>query len=330
MCKRIWLIISAFLLLAGCNKDVEDIVLAPTPREITLPSELPEELASRKIYWQGHLMHLDGTLVEFDPITQLDNEASILLSYKFSHNGRYLVYRYDDIIFDDSNSFPGFPGLLKRIGLWNLKTGERKVLVEVEKDFSTDAMLGGIVFTPDDEKVLFAVLWRDDQEEKHVDLATVDIANGTIEKLGLYPLQVYSSALDISPDGKWIALAETSTLSDQVCLLVNLERKTLKCLKFERGWYLSTRFTPDSNYIIYSQSIKGRNSLYRSKIDGMENTLLVSGLLSADILLINENDIVFSGAPYKNYKCSNIYIINQDGSNFRQLSYLGENCLTDK
>lgn len=309
----------------------EEIVLSPIPREIRSPSDLSEDLARQQIYWQGRFIYLDGTPVEYDPITQLDNEESTLWTYKFSHNGRYLAYRYDDVILDDGEAFPGFPGIREKIGLWDLESGERKVLVEIGRDFPKGAMLGGIAFTPDDEKVLFAVLWRDDQEEQHVDLATVDTISGIIERLGMDPLPVYSFDLNISPDGKWAVLAETTTLNNQVCLLVNLEKRTLECLTFERGWYSTVRFTPDSHSVLYDHSKEIRGAaLYRSKIDGTENTLLVLGLSSFKILLVDEKEIVFSGATYDNYKCSNIYVINLDGSDLRRLSYLGQECLTDE
>lgn len=288
----------------------EEIVLSPIPREIRSPSDLSEDLARQQIYWQDRFIYLDGVPVEYDPITQLDNEDSTLWNYKFSHDGHHLAYRYDDVILDDSEAFPGFPGLREKIGLWDLESGERKVLVEIGRDFPKGAMLGGIAFTPDDEKVLFAVLWRDDKEVQHVDLATVDIARGNIERLGMDPLPVYSIDLDVSPDGKWAALAETSTLDDQVCLLVNLEKRTLECLTFERGHYISTRFTFDSDAIGYVHRLKTLVGIYISKIDGTENMLLVSGLSSAKILLVDEKEIVFNGATYDNYRCSNIYVIN--------------------
>lgn len=328
--KKVCLLVFLTALLVGCAGKAEQAVLSPTPREVTSPSELPAGLAHQQIYWQGRLIYLDGTPVEFDPITQLDHEENVLWWYKFSHNKRYLAYRYDDVIPDDPESFPGFPGLRSKIGVWDLVKNERRVLVEVGKDFPKGAMLGGIAFTPDDSKVLFAVLWRDEQKGQHVDLATVDIVSGVIERLGFDPLPVYSHDLDISPDGKWAVLAETSALDERVCLLVNLEKKTLECLTFERGWYRTVRFVPD-NSLIYSHNKKIRNAvaLYHSKIDGM-NIRLVSGLSSMEILLIYEEQVVFRGATNDNYRCSNVYVVNLDGSDLRRLSFLGQECLTDK
>lgn len=332
--KKACLLVVLALLSVGCMGKAEQAVLSPTPREVTSPSELPADLAHQQIYWQGELIYLDGSPVkrnadpvEFDPVAQLKT----LGIYKFSHNGRYLAYLDVEWISNDPESFPGFPGLRHKISVWDLAHGEQKVLVDVEKVFSKGAMLGGIAFTPDDSKVLFAVLWRDEQEAQHVDLATVDIMSGSIERLGFDPLPVYSLDLDISPDGKWAVLAETSTLDERVCLLVNLEKKTLECLRLERGWYQSTRFTPDGRSIVYDHSPKiAGSALYRSQIDGMAHTLLVSGLSSMEILLIYEDQIIFRGATNDNYRCSNVYVVNLDGSDLRRLLFLGQECLTDK
>jgi|YNPNPStandDraft_1061719.scaffolds.fasta_scaffold58705_2 hypothetical protein len=330
--KTLWLLF-LLLWLAACTGKVENADLSPVPSQITAPNELPEHLARYRIYWQGRLVYLDGTVVENDPITQLKHDKSIMLrSYKFSHNGRYLVYRYADVLWNDSEAFPGFPGLREKIGMWDMKTGERKVLVELGKDFPKEAMMEGLAFTPEDNKVLFSVIWRDSDETQHVDLAMVDIASGKIERLGMDPLPVFSLDLDISPDGKWAVLAENTTLNNQVCLLIDLEKRVLDCFSFEAGWYQTVRLTLDSHSIVYSHNrgIKDPSSIFVSKIDGTEHKVLVSGLSSARILLIDERKIVFSGATYDNYRCSSIYVINLDGSNFRQLSYLGQECLTDE
>jgi hypothetical protein len=182
---------------------------------------------------------------------------------------------------------------------------------------------------PDDRKLLFAVLWRDDKEEQHVDLATVDILSGKIERLGLDPLPVFSLDLDISPNGKWAVLADTSTLNDQVCLLINLEKRMLECLTLEKGQYLSSRFT-DNESVVYVHRLKTSVGIYISRIDKDESKPLVLGLNRANLILSVKDKIILSGATYDNYKCSGVYVINRDGSDLRRLSYLGQECLTDE
>jgi Tol biopolymer transport system component len=334
MIKRtLWLLL-LFLWLTGCTGKVENAVLSPAPHEVISPNGLAENLSRRLIYWQGRLVYLDGKVVENDPITQLKQDKSALLGsyYKVSHNGRYLAYRYANMIANSSASFPGFPGVREKIGVWDLETGERKVLVEAGKDLPEETTIGGIAFAPDDSKVFFSLIWRDSDKTQHVDLATVDMASGVIERLGMDPLPVFSLDLDISPDGQWAVLAEAAApLDHQVCLLIHLKKGTLDCPTFERGWYQSARFA-DNRSIVYghSREIKEDSSILLSKTDGTGNKLLVSGLSSARILWVDQGEIVFSGATYDNYKCSSIYIINLDGSDFRRLSYLGQECLTDE
>lgn len=332
--KTLWLLL-LLLWLTGCTGKVENAILSPAPQEVTSPNGLAENLTRRPIYWQGRLVYLDGKMVENDPITQLKQDKSALLGsyYKVSHNGRYLAYQYANMIANSSASFPGFPGVREKVGVWDLETGERKVLVEAGKDLPEEATIGGMAFAPDDGKVFFSLIWRDSDKTQHVDLATADMAGGVIERLGMDPLPVFSLDLDISPDGKWAVLAETATpLDNQVCLLVNLEQRTLDCLSLERGWYQTVRFASGTHSIVYSHSreIEEASSIFLSKIDGTENKLLVSGLSSARILLVGQGEVVFSGATYDNYKCSSIYIINLDGSDIRRLSYLGQECLTDE
>ncbi|RME58631.1 hypothetical protein D6779_06110 [Candidatus Parcubacteria bacterium] len=328
MFKRILWLLLLFPWLTGCTGKIENAVLSPVPHEVTSPKGLAENLTRLPIYWRGVLVYLDGKVIENDPITQLKNDKSIMLgSYKFSHNGRYLVYRYADVIWNDSEAFPGFPGLREKMGIWDLETGERKVLVEIGKDFPKETTMEGLAFFPGDSKVLFSVMWRDN-DKTHADLATVDMESGMIKRLGMYPLPVFSLDLDISPDGKWAVLAETATLDNQVCLLVNLEQRTLDCLPLGKGHYISTRLTPNEN-IVFVHRLRTSVGVYASEIGGTENKLLVSGLSSARIFWTDKGEVIFSGATYDNYKCSSIYIVNLDGSDFRRLSYLGEECLTD-
>ncbi len=298
------------------------------PLQIKSPEQLPPELFDKTIYWQGRLIKLNGDIIEHDPITQLKNELDVLWSYEFSSDNRFLAYQFDEVFQDDTKPFSGFPVVHKRIGLWNLETNEKKILVNADEDFSADVSLGGIAFTPADDQILFMALWRDSKGKQRVDLAIVEIPTKTIELLEIDSLPAQSLGINISPDGNSVVLDGISVLNDQACLLVNLQHRNVQCLATGPGNYLSSRFSVDGEYIIFSRSFQGKNNIYRSKIDGTEITLLASGFARLDVLFTTNHDVVFSGATFENYECSNIYAINIDGENLIELSYLGNQCET--
>ncbi len=313
MCKKVWLLIWVFLFLASCTTKVDDVILSPSPHEINSPDKISDSLAREQIYWQGRFIHLDGTPVVNVPDAEAIEKLSLYSYPKLSHNNRYLAYQC---------------GIFNRIGLWDLESNERKELVNASESLPYDATIGGFAFTPDDEKILFSLTWHGEDKTVYADLATVDITTGQIERLDITDLQVAFNDLDISSDGKWVVLDMVS-LNNNVCLLVNLERRYVDCLSIEEGWYLSAKFMPDNTHIVYSHNkkIDSPSSIMLSRIDGTQTQELVSGFVKAIwIQLVTNNEIVFVGTAYPDSPCSYVYVINQDGSDLRKLSYLGGQC----
>lgn len=311
------------MLLVSCAQPSQPIMLSPIPVSIESSTGISEELSNEKIYWKNAFIYLDGSPVEYDPITKLRNEDTTLWNYKFSSDNHYLVYRYDIVMISEQ----GFPTIQERIGLLDLLTNETIVLVNGNNLLSGNTRLGGAVFNHDNTKALFSVLWADEQGTQNSDLAFVDISSREVEMLGMRPLPFFSLDLDISPDGKRVVYSDASTLQNKVCNIVNLEEKTLECLELGKGWYQSIRFTPDNNRIVFAHGKDSEINIFISDIERTEYQKLVSGLLSAKILFMGEHEFVFSGSTYDNYKCANIYVINYDGSNFRKLTYLDQQCL---
>jgi len=140
----------------------------------------------------------------------------------------------------------------------------------------------------------------------------------------------FSSTSESSTDGKWVA-SDMVTQNEQVCLLINLDERDVKCLTYEEGWYHSPIFLSDNTSIVYAyhKKVDSSYSIMFSSIETGESIELVSGLLRAWIIFSTGNEIVFSGRTYNNPSCSYLYIISQDGRDFRKLSYLGEQCLLD-
>jgi tricorn protease-like protein len=304
----------------GCSTLVKDAVLQPAARDISSPEGLPESLIDEQIYWQDRLIYLSGKpVMENDPVKQLWDEMNIVSAPipKFSHNNRYLI----------SSDF-----LSTKILLWDLETNEKKWLIESGIDLPAGAQINGVAFMPNDDKVIFSYTWGGENQATSSDLALVDIENGDVESLNVVGFLSDFFEIEVSPDGKW-AVTNMVTLNNRVCLLVNLETRSVECLRGEKGWYTSGMFLPDSEHIVYSHTKESRfpAMIILSRIDGTEDHVLVSGLLHlAWIQVVSEKEIVFVGGTYDNPACSYVYIINQDGSDLRRLAYLGEDCITDE
>jgi Tol biopolymer transport system component len=318
--KRIWFGLVLIYVLTGCSAPVKDAILQPSARDILSPEELPDSLRDEPIYWQNHLIYLSGQpFMENDPVRQLWNEMNIVSAPipAFSNNKRYMLYR---------------PAFGAKILLWDLETGERKWLAEAGKNLPASAMIGGIAFMPDDDKVIFSYTWDGENQETSSDLALVDIATGEVESLHIAGFVSDFFEISVSPDGKWAATS-TVTLNNRVCFLVNLIAREVKCLDGEEGWHISVKFLPDSEHVVYShqKEINSPTTIMLSRIDGTENRVLVTGLLHlAWIQVVSAKEIVFVGGTYDNPPCSHVYIINQDGSDLRRLAYLGEDCIADE
>lgn len=324
--KKIWWLVFLWLLI-GCGGKTEAIALSPTPRDIASPTELPEQLTRLPIYWQGRIITLGGVPVLDSPIVTSGEDKS-LPCYAFSHDHRYFAYCYDEWLPEEPGAFPGFPGVREKIGLWDLKHNKRQELFEANPFGANPTIRGGVAFSPDDKKVLFAVAWQNEKGTDRVDLASVDILSGKIEYLGIDSLYSLPFELDISPDGKWAAM-DVSTLDDQVCLLIEMGERRLKCLMLEKGHYISPKFINNQS-LIYVHRLNKEVGIFVLRIDnGEKKKQPVSGLNRARIIAGTDNFIIFSGATYENYKCESIYAIKLDGSDFRRLSYLGEECLTE-
>lgn len=314
--KQLWLFL-ALVLLAACATPAKDVVLRPAARDILSPEELPQSLIDEQIYWQGRLIYLSGKpVMENDPVRQLGDEVNAVF-IKFSHNKRYVLYR---------------PILGAKILLWDLETDERKWLAKAGEDLPAGAKIGGMAFMPNDDKVIFSYYVQGgDNQIAYSDLALVDIESGKVESLNIVDFQSDFFELTVSPDGKWAATGMV-TLDDHVCLLVNLEMRSVECLNGEKGWYISPVFLPDMAHIVYSHNkkIDSPSSIILSSIDGTEDRVLVSGLRAGSVVttVSSSGEIVFVGRTYDN-PASYVYVINQDGSDLRRLVYLGGQRVTN-
>jgi len=306
------------LILSGCITSPKNLPkLNITPREIISPVDLSDSITREKIFWQNRFIYLDTAHVVTAPDSKFIETLKINLPPQYSHNGRYLVYRY------------GF--FMDKIGVWDSEFMEHKQLIDNSTDLPVDSSLGGVAFTSSDEKILFSYTWHDEDQKVKSDLATVEVTTGKIEQLNISDLQISFFDLGTSRDNKWAAL-EMATLNNQVCLLIDLEKYAIKCLTIEKGWYHSPRFTSNSEQIAFShrKEIDSPTSVMLSNLDGTNIQTLVSGFSIVGILAITDNEIIFGGATYKDPKCGNVYIINLDGSDLRKLSYLGGECSSDE
>ncbi len=275
--QALWLIWVLFL-LTGCALPARQVVLQPPARDVLSSEELPESLVHLSIYWNNHLIYLNGEPVEPDPIRQLLDEMRIVSPGsipKFSHQRRYLVYA---------------KVAATKILLWDLDTNTREWLVEAGRNLPPGVKISDYAFMPDDDKVIFAYGWEGRNPDW--DLALVDIETGEVESLNIGGFISDFGQLNVSPDGKWAA-TDMVTLDSRVCLLVNLEMRRVECLNIEKGWYNDVKFLPDLEHIVYvhKREILSPNTVMLSRLDGTENRVLVSGFVHAAIFTVSSTRV---------------------------------------
>lgn len=313
---RVLILLGGLLLLTGCNvffsgkKPHQQF----TSTELSSANKLPSELITQHIFWQNSFMYLDGASVKNTPCAQALNGLKLYLDPKLSHDKRYVVYQY---------------GSFDKIGIWDTVSKQTSELINASKDLPNNAEIDGVAFTSDNSKILFSYHWINDDGLNHSGLATVSIATRNIEKIHISDFQISLFDLDTSSDGKWAA-TDITTLDNQACFLIDLEMKQMTCLTFEKGWFTTVRFTPNSKYVVYGHNKKifSPHSLVISKIDGTENRILASGFEGIIVLNVTNQEVVFAGSTYETPNCSSVYLINQDGTNLRELSYLGNQCFS--
>jgi dipeptidyl aminopeptidase/acylaminoacyl peptidase len=104
----------------------------------------------------------------------------------FSPDGRYIAYQKQLI--------PTFESDLKRLAVYDLKTGEHKILTD-----QLDAWTQDYVWSPDSKEILFAY-----HEKGHFPISKVEIKSKKITPVTDVKT---ADAYDIDPQGKWLVLA---------------------------------------------------------------------------------------------------------------------------
>ena len=304
--KRYLYVMIVYLVLAACAYAPTFSGPNPAPREVVLPDDLSKELTQVRIIWKTateegrrYFIRLDGS----DPIAM--QGCSVL-----SSDERYLVCA---------------PNIgLKKLELVDLQTGERRVLVDREDAFPTALWLGYPSFTPDGQGVIFDIALPDNS-----DLAIVDIDSGEIDFM--YAPERVDFEATISPDNNWILTYCEPTPPGAGFVLCILDRETNKrfhlvdeALNIGPG----SRFTLDSQSVVYIAPMENEGLLYRIDIEDRAKHLLVSGLHPQETILgVSSEDVVFTCTYPENIACRWVCVVGLDGSDMRRLTYLGEHCI---
>ncbi len=192
-------------------------------------------------------------------------------------------------------------------------------------------------FSPDGKEVVFTM-----NPDKVVAVSTnneIYIADITNLKLGVAPKAVKISESKgndcqpvYSPDGKYIAftsMARAGFEADKrVLTLYDRKTKTLKPvsdkLDFSVGQFI---WAPDSKHIYFTSANEIYNSIFKINIETKESTVVIKERVNSNIVLRNNGEDLFfkqqrSTQPYE------IFSAKKDGSNFKQITFLNKELLS--
>ncbi|MCL4530430.1 MAG: hypothetical protein M1282_13585 [Chloroflexi bacterium] len=202
--------------------------------------------------------------------------------------------------------------------LWNLQTGQKKILVSKAQSFPNAVLFAAPTFTPDGKKVVFLVSWA------HADdLAEIDLASGKIQRLNVNVLITNFGYPDVSKDGQIVVICKgpKADTASELCLLDN-NGKFVRYLTSEGDPSPGNGlFTPDGQYIVYDSWYK----LYKVRVNGVgRQQIAPCGMLAPDLV----TDAYTLVTCYVSQKpdCYALFIASLDGREFQRIGYVEPVC----
>jgi len=319
------LLFAILILLTACNGPGNSPAVPVST--IESPEDLSSDLSNVQVFFSRN--QNDKTSVH---ITSLDRDAesTIILENEGGHvvlspSGSYLTYRFGEHVNGEYHS-----------GIWirDLKEGvERKVIIWPED--SSIAHLISPNFFPDEEKVIFSIIWF---KTDTAGLATVDLDGSDLQIINI-PQPTVNQEPRISPDGeKILVICEGIDIDSgdpgfMLCIM-NKDGSGRTLLTRNGDSHGTSLFTPDSNRIVYSESEHGgifgtiNKPSYQIKvmdIDGANKLTILDWKWPIYIrgLSVDGEEVILIEEPTDGSTIK-LYVIDIDGTNLRHLAYFDE------
>jgi len=295
--------------------------------EITGPGNLIADLAQVQItlFWKkddqtvGYITPLDRSdPVEFTLVNR-GRELSV------SPDGDLVVYRFTETIEDELRS---------SLWLYDPNTGEEKRLM-LWSDKLSDTSLGSPNFYPDGRRLIFSIThYKTDTTS----LGSIGLDGANIDLIDT-PNRTLSTGPIVSPNkDKILVLCEgidrdSGQPGFMLCIMDRDGSHRIRLM--ENGDFHGTsRFSPDSQAIIYSESEWGgllglinppRYEIKRIDVNGKNEKTILEWHRALNVLALSEDGdkIVFMDR-YEGGKPPRLYVIDADGKNLRHLAYFDE------
>lgn len=283
------------------------IILPPqdTP-VISSPQELNEEMRRE----------LAGKIIVTDKLIEASTGQAIkaaldfkkFVFYDFSSDGRYMVH--------DAGLAIGY----ERFEVLDLQSGNNKVLIE-QKEFPGSVGFGAVTLAPDNQKMVFAVLWKDKK-----DFVRFDFATNRWERLNVDVVYGWFGEADISPKGQILTrCAERvgNRIVHELCLL-DKNGKFIQYLTDENYvWHGYGKYTPSGEWIVY----ENRSRLYKIRKDGSGRQEIAPCAPPAKgpAIVTDHYAVVWCGVS-REPDCGAYFLASLDGKGFWRLGYIDAVC----
>ncbi len=288
------------------------IILAPADAPVLsspeqLSEEMKQELAGKILVSSNKLISASTGQIAGVSL----NLPGVLPFYDFSSDGSYMVYM--------KGGWMGYG----RFELLNLLTGENKSLVK-QDEFPDNGAFGAVTLAPDNQSMVFAVLWKNSK-----DFVRFDFATNTWERLNVDVIFGGFGDADISPDGQILTRCAKRLSNDivyELCLL-DEHGKFIRYLTDDNYvWQGYGKFTPNGEWIVY----ENRSKLYKIRKDGSERQEIAPcAPPSMGPQIVTDHYAVVSCTTSREPDCGAFFLASLDGKEFWRLGYIDEVCTED-
>jgi len=106
--------------------------------------------------------------------------------------------------------------------------------------------------------------------QSHSEIFRVDLATGKATRVVVQGVKGKASAVDLSPDGKWLAANVETAAGESNAALVELATGKMRWLKSDPWEQMAGRFSPDGRDVLVRSNVDGRDSVYLAAVAGGE------------------------------------------------------------
>lgn len=154
------------------------------------------------------------------------------------------------------------------------------------------------------------------RDSGRVDIGMMDLISGKISTFLSFSKDIQVKNMSISPDRKMLALSIWKEGGYQDIYLLDLERRTLKQVTYDKATDSSPEFSRDGRYIIFSSDRSGIYNLYAYDIEREKFYRITNLFGGAFEPTIGEDKIIFIGYSYEGY---DVYTIDYKPDTWKEV-----------